>query len=208
MYRSCSPSGTRRAPRLLLMELSISISRTPLPPSLVCSVFLVRPRCIAVAGRSMLAECSESATRHARQNHRALTWLAPTSYAEIVIHSASHPMSASSPTTREDARSSSSPSSVSTTDAVAVAMPATFSRSISHAPLSVAILTTSKNRPLRFPSRPALRPAIDKSWHGNPAMMQSTLPRQALASNVVTSGQIGAASKLPSSMRATRTADA
>ena len=149
-----------------------------------------------------------STTRQARQNHRARPWLAPTLDAAKVIHSEFHPRSASSPTTREAARSSSSPSSASTTEAVAVAIPATFSKNMSHAPLSVAMRTTSKNNPLRLPSSPARRPAMLRSWHGNPATMQSTFPRHAEASKVQTSGQTGAPSREPSSMRAARTAAA
>lgn len=149
-----------------------------------------------------------SAMRHARQNHRARPWLAPTSDAERVSHSAFHPRSASSPTTRAAARSSRSPSASSTTEAVAEAMPATFSRTMSSAPLSSAMRRTSKKRPDRAPSRPARRPATLRSWHGNPATMQSTAPRQRRASNVQTSDQTGAGSKAPLSMRAAKTAAA
>lgn len=36
------------------------------------------------------------------------------------------------------------------------------------------ILTASMNSPLRSPASPARRPAIERSWHGLPNVMQST----------------------------------
>lgn len=40
--------------------------------------------------------------------------------------------------------------------------------------ISLMILTASTKRPDRSPASPALRPAMDKSWHGLPNVMQST----------------------------------
>ena len=159
----------------------------------------------------VLLRCARSwsawpSSLHAQQNHRSRPWLAPTSDAERVSHSACHPRSASSPRTRAAARSSRGPSVSSTTEAVALAMPATFSKKRYRAPQAWAMSRMSKNRPLRLPSSPARRPARDKSWHGKPATTQSTAPAQAAASKVRMSDQTGAASSDPSSMRAARTA--
>jgi len=56
----------------------------------------------------------------------------------------------------------------------------------------------------RSSASPFRDPATEYGWQGAPAMMQSTLPRRARPSNVVTSVQIGAVSRMPASIASTR----
>lgn len=66
----------------------------------------------------------------------------------------------------------------------------------------------SSGHSARSSAWPWRRPATEYGWHGMPAQMQSTIPRQGRPSNVSRSDQTGAASKEPSSICAARQAAA
>ncbi|MNY11521.1 hypothetical protein D3C86_1445530 [compost metagenome] len=136
----------------------------------------------------------------AKRNTRSRRCGAPTSSAEKHPHSASHPSSASSPSTRTIGASRSRFRS-------GTRIPGTFSRKNHSGSTSRRIRRVAGQR-LRGSSPRSLLPARLFPWHGIPAETRSTTPRQGRPSKEVTSSQIGAQSRVWSSIRAKRAAAA
>lgn len=121
-----------------------------------------------------------------------LRWVLPTSLAENTPHSASNPISESSP---------------STTDMNLLARsPGTFSIKRYLGRTWRIIRQASKKSPDRVPLLiPSCLPATEMSVQGKPKATVSTHPLKLLPSKVATSLHIGASSKVLSSILATST---
>lgn len=127
---------------------------------------------------------------------RSLWWLAPTSDAGKVIHSASNPRRAKPLRTSPNSRPE-----------FADRSPRTFSKNPHLAPVSRSS-RSMMGQSHRSSSSPSPFPAWETGGHGKPPMMPSTRPRHGTPSKVRRFDQIGVSTRAPSSMRVARSSAA
>ncbi len=179
---SASPSTTRPKSGSAFHhpDIDSSIARA-LAPANASAPFRDKPRacCMPWGGHRPCTACPMI-------HIRSLWCGAPASQAPRTPHSASYPISASSP------RTIPSPRRVSIGE---------FSTKTIRGATSLMILRISDHSPDRSPLSPAPFPALLMSWHGKPPQTTSAIPRHGLPSKVVTSSQMGKRGRIPSRWR-------